>query len=41
MATVNDPIVYATNYYTLLNVFKRAWQFTEIMNTPTPIAATP
>ena len=37
MATVNDPIVYATNYYTLLNVAKGIGSST-IVTTPTPIA---
>jgi polysaccharide biosynthesis/export protein len=40
MATVNDPIVYATNYYTLLNVIKGTGSST-IVTTPTPIATTP
>jgi polysaccharide export outer membrane protein len=37
MATVNDPIVYATNYYTLVNVAKGVGSAT-IVTTPTPIA---
>jgi len=37
MATVNDPIIYATNYYTLLNVAKGVGS-TTIVTTPTPIA---
>lgn len=36
MATVNDPLVYATNYYTLLNVSKGIGSST-IVTTPTPI----
>jgi polysaccharide biosynthesis/export protein len=36
MATVNDPLVYATNYYTLLNVSKGVGSST-IVTTPTPI----
>ena len=36
MATVNDPIVYATNYYTLLNASKGIGS-SVIVTTPTPI----
>jgi polysaccharide biosynthesis/export protein len=39
MATVNDPIVYATNYYTLLNTIKGVGNAT-IVTTPTPIVTT-
>lgn len=35
MATINDPIIYATNYYTLLNVSKGV--ASTIVTTPTPI----
>ena len=35
MATVNDPIMYATNYYTLLNIAKGVGS--TIVTTPTPI----
>ena len=37
MATVNDPLIYATNYYTLLNVSKGVAN-RPIVTTPTPIA---
>jgi polysaccharide biosynthesis/export protein len=37
MATVNDPIVYATNYYTLLNTIKGVGSAT-VLTTPTPIS---
>ena len=40
MATVNDPLVYATNYYTLLNTSKGLGS-TAIVTTPTPIVTTP
>lgn len=40
MATINDPLVYATNYYTLLNVSKGIGTST-IVTTPTPIVTTP
>ena len=36
MATINDPIVYATNYYTLLNTSKGTGS-SVIVTTPTPI----
>lgn len=36
MATVNDPLVYATNYYTLLNVSKGI--ASTVLTSPTPIA---
>ena len=39
MATVNDPLVYATNYYTLLNVSKGIGS--TVVTTPTPIVTTP
>ena len=35
MATVNDPIVYATNYYTLINTSKGI--ASTVITTPTPI----
>ena len=38
MATANDPIVYATNYYTLINTAKGIGT-SIIVNTPTPIPA--
>ena len=37
MATVNDPLIYATNYYTLLNTSK-GLATGAIVTTPTPIA---
>ena len=37
MATANDPIVYATNYYTLLNTSKGI--ASTVVTTPTPITA--
>jgi polysaccharide export outer membrane protein len=40
MATANDPIVYATNYYTLINTAKGIGS-SVVVNTPTPIAAGP
>jgi polysaccharide biosynthesis/export protein len=40
MATVNDPLVYATNYYTLLQVSKGTGNAT-IVTTPTPIVTSP
>jgi polysaccharide export outer membrane protein len=40
MATANDPIVYATNYYTLINTAKGIGAST-IVTTPTPITPTP
>jgi polysaccharide export outer membrane protein len=40
MATVDDPIVYATNYYTLKAAIKGTGNITTIV-TPQPIAATP
>jgi len=36
MATINDPLVYATNYYSLLNISKGVGTST-IVTTPTPI----
>jgi polysaccharide biosynthesis/export protein len=36
MATINDPLVYATNYYSLLNISKGLGTST-IVTTPTPI----
>jgi polysaccharide export outer membrane protein len=39
MATVNDPIVYATNYYTLVNTIKGTATST-IVTTPVPIVTT-
>jgi polysaccharide export outer membrane protein len=36
MATANDPIVYATNYYTLINAAKGIGN-TTVVNTPPPI----
>jgi polysaccharide biosynthesis/export protein len=36
MATINDPLVYATNYYTLLNVSKGV--ASTVLTSPTPIA---
>ena len=39
MATVNDPIIYATNYYTLLNTSKGIAG--TVVTTPTPIITTP
>lgn len=39
MATANDPIVYATNYYTLINTAKGVGS-SVVVNTPTPITTT-
>ena len=36
MATANDPIIYATNYYTLINTAKGVGN-TTVVTTPTPI----
>jgi polysaccharide biosynthesis/export protein len=36
MATVNDPLIYATNYYGLLNISKGVGS-TTVVTTPTPI----
>ena len=38
MATINDPIIYATNYYGLINASKGV--ATTIITTPTPITTT-
>jgi polysaccharide export outer membrane protein len=40
MATANDPIVYATNYYTLINTAKGIGNAVTV-TTPTPIGTTP
>ena len=37
MATVNDPLIYATNYYGLINISKGVGT-TTVVTTPTPIA---
>ncbi len=39
MATVNDPIIYATNYYALLNISKGTGGGSTIITTPTPIVS--
>ena len=39
MATINDPIIYATNYYGLINASRGG--ATTIITTPTPITTTP
>jgi len=39
MATINDPIIYATNYYSLLNVSKGV--SSTILTSPTPVTPTP
>jgi polysaccharide biosynthesis/export protein len=40
MATVNDPIIYATNAYALKAAISGGGQATTIINTPTPIVTT-
>ena len=39
MATINDPIIYATNYYGLINA-SRGTGTTTVITTPTPITST-
>ena len=39
MATINDPIIYATNYYGLINASKGTGT-TTVITTPTPITST-